>query len=129
MAAWYVSDILAEAPPPPGMAPAEVRRGRTLSFKTGTSYGYRDAWAVGYDRDVTIAVWVGRPDGTPLPGRSGRLAAAPVMFKIADLLPATALSKIPAAAARRRADRRPARSAARLAASRRRTARRRTQGR
>ena len=96
VAAWYVTDILAGAPPPPGMAPAEVRRGRPLSFKTGTSYGYRDAWAVGYDRDLTIAVWVGRPDGTPLPGRSGRLAAAPVMFKIADMLPATALSVIPA---------------------------------
>ena len=90
VAAWYVNDILAGAPPPPGMAPAEARRGRLLSFKTGTSYGYRDAWAVGYDRDVTIAVWVGRPDGTPTPGRSGRLTAAPVMFKIADLLPATA---------------------------------------
>jgi penicillin-binding protein 1C len=90
VAAWYVNDILAAAPPPPGMAPAEVRRGRHLSFKTGTSYGYRDAWAVGYDRDVTIAVWVGRPDGTPIPGRSGRLTAAPVMFKIADLLPAMA---------------------------------------
>jgi penicillin-binding protein 1C len=94
--AWYVTDILAGAPPPPGMAPAEARRRRPLSFKTGTSYGYRDAWAVGYDRDVTIAVWVGRPDGTPLPGRSGRLAAAPVMFKITDLLPAMASSRIPA---------------------------------
>ena len=95
VAAWYVNDILAGAPPPPGMTPAEVRHGRLLSFKTGTSYGYRDAWAVGYDRDVTIAVWVGRPDGTPTPGRSGRLTAAPVMFKIADLLPATGLSAVP----------------------------------
>jgi penicillin-binding protein 1C len=96
VASWYVNDILAGAPPPPGMAPAEVRRGRHLSFKTGTSFGYRDAWAVGYDRDVTIAVWVGRPDGTPVPGRSGRLTAAPVMFKIADLLQGAALSAIPA---------------------------------
>jgi len=95
VAAWYVNDILAGAPPPPGMTPAEARHGRLLSFKTGTSYGYRDAWAVGYDRDVTIAVWVGRPDGTPTPGRSGRLTAAPVMFKIADLLPATGLSAVP----------------------------------
>jgi len=89
-AAWYVNDILTTAPPPPGMLPAEVRRGRHLAFKTGTSYGFRDAWAVGYDARVTIAVWAGRPDGTPLPGRSGRVTAAPVMFKIADLLgPAT----------------------------------------
>jgi penicillin-binding protein 1C len=86
MAAWYVNDILERAPPPPGMLPAEVRRGRHLAFKTGTSYGFRDAWAVGYDSRVTIAVWAGRPDGTPLPGRSGRVTAAPVLFKIADLL-------------------------------------------
>jgi penicillin-binding protein 1C len=85
-AAWYVNDILAGAPPPPGMLPAEIGRGRHLAFKTGTSYGFRDAWAVGYDSRVTIAVWAGRADGTPLPGRSGRVTAAPVMFKIADLL-------------------------------------------
>jgi penicillin-binding protein 1C len=85
-AAWYVNDILGDAPRPPGMLPAEVRRGRRLAFKTGTSYGFRDAWAVGYDAQVTIAVWAGRPDGTPLPGHSGRMTAAPVLFKIADLL-------------------------------------------
>jgi penicillin-binding protein 1C len=85
-AAWYVNDILGSAPPPPGMLPAEVRQGRHLAFKTGTSYGFRDAWAVGYDSRVTIAVWAGRPDGTPMPGRSGRVTAAPVLFKIADLL-------------------------------------------
>jgi len=86
LAAWYVTDILAEAPPPPGVLPVEVRRGRRLSFKTGTSYGYRDFWAIGYDPEVTIGVWAGRPDGTPMPGRSGRLTAAPVLFKIADLM-------------------------------------------
>jgi penicillin-binding protein 1C len=86
LAAWYVNDILAEAPPPPGVLPAEVRGSRRLAFKTGTSYGFRDFWAVGYDREVTIGVWAGRPDGTPMPGHSGRLSAAPVLFKIADLL-------------------------------------------
>jgi penicillin-binding protein 1C len=86
VAAWYVNDILMSAPPPPGMLPADTRRARRLAFKTGTSYGFRDAWAVGYDADVTIAVWTGRPDGTPVPGITGRTAAAPVVFKIADLL-------------------------------------------
>jgi penicillin-binding protein 1C len=86
LAAWYVNDILAEAPPPPGVLPAEVRGGCRLAFKTGTSYGYRDFWALGYDPEVTIGVWAGRPDGTPMPGHSGRLSAAPVLFKIADLL-------------------------------------------
>jgi penicillin-binding protein 1C len=88
LAAWYVNDILAEAPPPANVLPAEVRRGGRLAFKTGTSYGFRDFWAIGYDPKVTIGVWAGRPDGTPMPGHSGRLTAAPVLFKIADLLDA-----------------------------------------
>ena len=73
-------------PAPPGVLPSEIRRGRRLSFKTGTSYGYRDFWAIGYDQEVTIGVWAGRADGSPMPGRSGRLTAAPVLFKIADLV-------------------------------------------
>jgi penicillin-binding protein 1C len=96
LGAWYVNDILAEAPPPPGVLPAESRRGRRLAFKTGTSYGFRDFWAIGYDPEVTIGIWAGRPDGTPMPGRSGRLTAAPILFKIADLLgPATPRSEAP----------------------------------
>ena len=95
VAAWYVGDILSAAPPPPGVLPSEVMRGRHFAFKTGTSYGFRDAWAVGWDAENTIAVWAGRPDGTPLPGRSGRLTAAPVLFKIADLLPRPATSPGP----------------------------------
>jgi penicillin-binding protein 1C len=91
LAAWYVSDILAEAPPTATVLPAEARSGRQLAFKTGTSYGFRDFWAIGYDPNVTIGVWAGRPDGTPMPGHSGRLTAAPVLFKIADLLDATRL--------------------------------------
>ena len=74
VAAWYVSDILKDAP-----APLNARGGR-LAYKTGTSYGYRDAWAVGYDGRHTVAVWVGRPDGAPVPGLMGRLAAAPILF-------------------------------------------------
>jgi penicillin-binding protein 1C len=86
VATWYVNNILGNAPPPPGMLPTDVRRARKLAFKTGTSYGFRDAWAVGYDPKVTIAVWAGRPDGTPMPGITGLSTAAPVLFKIADLL-------------------------------------------
>ncbi len=74
LASWYVSDILKDAPPP-----LNARAGR-FAYKTGTSYGYRDAWAVGYDGKYTIAVWVGRPDGASTPGLSGRTAAAPVLF-------------------------------------------------
>ena len=54
-------------------------RGR-IAFKTGTSYGFRDALAVGFDRLTTIAVWVGRPDNGPTPGLIGRQAAAPILF-------------------------------------------------
>ncbi|WP_373322344.1 penicillin-binding protein 1C [Methylobacterium thuringiense] len=74
VSAWYVADILRGAPPP-----ENALSGR-IAFKTGTSYGYRDAWAVGFDRRVTIAVWIGRPDGASVPGLVGRASAAPVLF-------------------------------------------------
>ena len=74
VAAWYIGSILIGAPPPENAAPGRI------AFKTGTSYGYRDAWAVGYDGRTTIGVWVGRPDGTPVPGLVGRVAAAPILF-------------------------------------------------
>jgi len=94
LAAWYVGNILRNAPPPPGIPPAELRQRRRLAVKTGTSYGFRDFWAIGYDSQVTIAVWAGRPDGTPMPGHSGRTTAAPLPCKIADLLgPAPTLSE------------------------------------
>ncbi|MGQ0671546.1 MAG: penicillin-binding protein 1C [Hyphomicrobium sp.] len=73
-AAWYVTDILKDAPPPPN-----TKAGR-IAYKTGTSYGYRDAWAAGYDGRHTIVVWVGRPDSVPTPGMIGRTAAAPILF-------------------------------------------------
>src|SRR5262249_2311814 len=73
-AAWYVDNILIGTPPPENAAAGRI------AFKTGTSYGYRDAWAVGFDGKRTIGVWVGRPDGAPVPGLTGRTAAAPVLF-------------------------------------------------
>lgn len=75
VAAWQVTNILAGLAPPPG-APA-----RQIAYKTGTSYGYRDAWAIGFDGQHVIGVWVGRADGTPVPGLSGATAAAPVLFQ------------------------------------------------
>jgi penicillin-binding protein 1C len=74
VAAWYVADILRGAPPP-----ANALSGR-IAFKTGTSYGFRDALAIGFDRLNTVAVWVGRPDNGPTPGLIGREAAAPTLF-------------------------------------------------
>ena len=74
LAAWYVTDVLKDAPPP-----LNAKGGR-FAYKTGTSYGYRDAWAIGYDGRHVVAVWVGRPDGTSVPGMMGRTAAAPILF-------------------------------------------------
>jgi penicillin-binding protein 1C len=74
VAAWYVAKILLGTPPP------ESAAGGRIAFKTGTSYGYRDAWAVGFDGKRTIGVWVGRPDGAPVNGLAGRTAAAPILF-------------------------------------------------
>ncbi|TCR70394.1 penicillin-binding protein 1C [Bosea sp. BK604] len=74
VAAWYVTDTLLGAPPPLNAVPGRI------AYKTGTSYGYRDAWAVGYDRKHTIGVWVGRADNGAVPGLVGRVSAAPILF-------------------------------------------------
>ena len=73
-AAWHVGNVLIGTPPPENVARGQI------AFKTGTSYGYRDAWAVGFDGKRTVGVWVGRPDGAPSPGLLGRTAAAPILF-------------------------------------------------
>jgi penicillin-binding protein 1C len=74
IAAWQVGNVLIGTPPPENAAHNRI------AFKTGTSYGYRDAWSVGFDGRITIGVWVGRPDGAPVPGLVGRTAAAPILF-------------------------------------------------
>jgi len=74
VAAYYIQDILRGAPPPSSALSGSI------AFKTGTSYGFRDALAIGYDAGTTIAVWVGRPDNGPTPGLIGREAAAPILF-------------------------------------------------
>jgi len=95
-AAWIVRDIL-EANPRPGYAPGTFDPGSRprVAWKTGTSYGFRDAWAVGATRQYTLAVWIGRPDGTPLPGQYGAVTALPLMFQIVDMLPRNAMSATP----------------------------------
>ncbi|MFH1138235.1 MAG: penicillin-binding protein 1C [Pseudomonadota bacterium] len=62
-------------------------RSREAAWKTGTSYGFRDAWAIGTTDDFTVGVWVGRPDGSPSPGQYGLVSAAPLLFSIIDSLP------------------------------------------
>jgi penicillin-binding protein 1C len=88
-AAWYVGDILGDAPLPQGFAslPAALRD-RRIAYKTGTSAGFRDAWAAGYSANWTVVVWVGHADGTPRPDQIGRRAALPILLKAFSRLPA-----------------------------------------
>ncbi len=80
-----VLSILAGAPTPGGRMPGQLTENAPkVAFKTGTSYGFRDAWAAGVAGDLAIVVWVGRADGAPRPGETGRSAALPVLFEIAD---------------------------------------------
>jgi penicillin-binding protein 1C len=88
VAAWYLRDILDGVALPDGWAMGQgLSRARNIGFKTGTSYGFRDAWAVGFSNDYTVAVWVGRADGSPRPGHMGREAGAPILLKMFGLLP------------------------------------------
>lgn len=83
-----ITRILAHAPTPDGRMPSWLREGgASIAYKTGTSYGFRDAWAAGYTDKYTVVVWVGRPDGAPRIGATGRLAAAPLLFDIFESLP------------------------------------------
>lgn len=74
-AAWRVAEILSGVTAPRG-APRIA-----IAYKTGTSYGYRDAWAIGFDGRHVLGVWVGRPDAAPVPGLSGIETAAPLLFE------------------------------------------------
>jgi penicillin-binding protein 1C len=74
-AAWQVTDILSGVRAPEGASP------RAIAYKTGTSYGYRDAWSIGYDGRYVLGVWVGRADSGSVPGLAGYVSAAPILFE------------------------------------------------
>jgi penicillin-binding protein 1C len=91
-----VEDVLRGSPMPDGWGQGVgIKRTHQVAFKTGTSYGYRDAWAVGYSPAYTVAVWVGRADGSARTEQVGRNTAAPLVFRIFDLLPAEPEDKAP----------------------------------
>lgn len=81
---WIIFKTLSAISAPDRVVPSSRRE---IAWKTGTSYGYRDFWSVGVSKDYTVAVWVGRPDATPIVGYLGATQASPVMFDIFDLLP------------------------------------------
>lgn len=74
VAAWHVADILHGVAPPQGAPKLPI------AYKTGTSYGYRDAWSIGFDGAHVLGVWVGRADNGSVPGITGWTAAAPILF-------------------------------------------------
>ncbi|MCI3133239.1 penicillin-binding protein 1C [Phenylobacterium aquaticum] len=97
-AATQVLDILRETPPPAGVTAAALTKGRPLmAFKTGTSYGFRDAVAAGVVGRYVILVWTGRADGGARGGLTGRDSALPLLFDVADLLDAPAAAPRPIA--------------------------------
>ncbi|CDZ65752.1 Penicillin-binding protein 1C [Neorhizobium galegae bv. orientalis] len=95
-AVWNVADILSDVLPPQGS------RRLGIAYKTGTSYGYRDAWSVGFDGRYVLGVWVGRPDNGAVPGIAGYQTAAPILFEAFSKsgVPITPLPSAPSGAVR-----------------------------
>lgn len=85
-AAWIVRRILSGQARPDRDPRAELVQRPVLAWKTGTSYGFRDAWAIGVGPRYLIGVWIGRPDGTPVPGQFGLASAALLMLQVHDVL-------------------------------------------
>ncbi|MFP3516068.1 peptidoglycan glycosyltransferase PbpC [Pseudomonas sp. SIMBA_077] len=84
--AWIIRRILSGQARPDRDPNAEWVQRPALAWKTGTSYGFRDALAVGVGPRYLIGVWIGRPDGTPVPGQFGLASAAPLMLQVHDVL-------------------------------------------
>ena len=83
-ASWIIFETLSNISAADRVVPSSRRK---IAWKTGTSYGYRDFWSIGVSADYTVAVWVGRPDSTPVVGYLGATQASPIMFDIFDQLP------------------------------------------
>ncbi len=84
--AWIVRRILSGLARPDRDPRAQLVQRPSLAWKTGTSYGFRDAWAIGVAPRYLIGIWIGRPDGTPVPGQFGLASAAPLLLQVHDLL-------------------------------------------
>ncbi|MDR2260565.1 MAG: penicillin-binding protein 1C [Azoarcus sp.] len=100
-AAFIIRDILESGGPMGRALESGAGQQRGIAWKTGTSFGFRDAWAIGVSDRHTVGVWVGRPDGTPNPGFFGANAAAPLLVDIFDALGAAALADSPIPARKR----------------------------
>ena len=89
IALWYTFDALKEVNRPDEIDWKLIRSVRKAAWKTGTSYGFRDAWAVGVTPDYAVGVWCGNADGHGVAGMTGAKTAGPVLFDLLNLLPAS----------------------------------------
>ena len=89
---WWTMDALKDVNRPDEMDWRQISSVRKVAWKTGTSYGFRDAWAVGVTPEYAVGVWAGNADGAGVPGLSGATAAGPVMFDIFNSLPSAGSS-------------------------------------
>ena len=84
-AAWVTADWLRN-PLPDRSRSVAVIQPRPFGWKTGTSYGFRDSWAIGITPEYTVGVWFGRPDGTPSPGYFGAVTAMPTLQRVITMI-------------------------------------------
>ncbi|GHT77621.1 penicillin-binding protein 1C [Bacteroidia bacterium] len=88
-AVWQVFDALTEVNRPEQIDWKAIASMQKIAWKTGTSYGFRDAWAVGVTSGYVVGVWVGNASGEGKPNLTGARTAGPVMFDVFNLLPAS----------------------------------------
>ncbi len=86
-AAWIIQHTLAQASMKSKLNRRHMAKTPGIAFKTGTSYGFRDAWVLASNAKVTVGVWVGQPDGSFLVDNSGRQAAVPLLNQVLAILP------------------------------------------
>jgi len=85
--AAYITRQMLSRPLPGREGINRLSAGLPVAWKTGTSYGFRDAWALGIMGDFIVGVWVGRPDGSPSPGQYGAVTAVPLLEQVLESLP------------------------------------------
>ena len=87
-AIWHTLDAMLDVNRPPEESSWELfSSSKKIAWKTGTSYGFRDAWAIGLNTEYIVGIWVGNADGEGRPGIVGLKAAAPILFDVFSLLP------------------------------------------
>ena len=95
-AVYTTMDVLRNVNRPEGNENWEFfNRAKNIAWKTGTSFGFRDAWAIGTTPEYVVGVWVGNADGEGRPGLTGHSAAAPILFDVYDALPQTTWFEMP----------------------------------